>query len=1063
MRLEDATQYLGWPNTEQVTRPSGGGPKRYAQMVEQKIGKVLQRKFKLRAVTTGILSANAMADTAEAPLAIVVQFSDVVADDVLRETQRLCWNFSQAALLVTLEPTRLQAWTCALAPKSTRKLRHLRVIPPITPADDQATASLLQTEAAQALHWINLVSGAFLQQHPEKFKKDERADSLLVANLRTVRKRLLAQELPRGICHALLARLIFTQFLFQRTDSEGRPAISQTILDNRFDEQLGNVYSHTDALPQILQDKDETYSLFRWLNEKFNGELFPGKGATAQEREAEWREEKDKVAPGHLRLLSAFVAGDVDITTGQRSLWPLYSFDTLPLEFISSVYEEFLNEDQHELSAYYTPPHLVDFVLDGVLSWGGNEWDLRILDPCCGSGIFLVKAFQRLVQRWKNANPGREPRVDNLRGLLENNLFGVDDSEEAVRVASFSLCLALCDAIDPKHFWKRTILPPLRNVRLVRSDFFAEDRDEFATPKDDAPRHWDLVIGNAPWRDSALTEDSLGTKWAAEHGWPVVDGNAGPLFLAKSAALAKPSGRVAMIQPAATLLYQPSSDASNQLRKRLFSNCRVEEVVSFAHLRWQLFQGVKSPACLVTLQPKQPDADYHLTYICPTPLYTAEDEAVVAIERQDMHELSAAEAIHDPLIWTILLLGQRRDAELIERLSQAKTLRKLKAKSQKDAAEEKVLLTREGIIRGSSDQREEPQILGRRILESPNFPEPDSMTLDADKLQVNRNPKVDRRASSDFSAFELPQLLIKQSLLKAVGRFQAQLVRAEQVQRGVICTQSYVSVHQFNGSDDWLRTACLSFRSSVAAYYLALTSRLAFDRAEALSDHILDVPLPLPTDFLVLDDIDPSEIDRLVETAFRLKEPERALISDLLEFGYRDGAMKSGDRPSRAATIRSGDEDQDDLLRYADFFLKTLRATFGKEREVRATVFEETKGHSHLPVRMVAIHLDWPQQPRLLTKESMEPNLLRSELARFYAEQLTVRTRDGAPITSGLGFRRVARIFITHEPGDGAKIPTVLFVKPDQRRYWTRSQGLRDADELAAAIFTNRQRRIAAK
>lgn len=1063
MRLEDATYYLGWPNTDEVTRPTGGGAKHYAQMVEQKIGKVLQRKFELRAVTTGILSANAMADTAEASLAIVVQFSMMVADDVLRETQRLCWNFSRAALLVTLEPARIQAWTCALAPKSTRTLHDLRVIPPITPAEDQATASLLQTEAAQALHWINLVSGAFLQQHPSKFRKDERAGSLLVANLRAVRKSLLKQKLPPDICHTLLARLIFTQFLFQRKDSEGRPAISQKILDNRFDEYLGSVYSHADALRQILQDKDEAYALFRWLNEKFNGDLFPGKGATAQERETEWREEKDKVAPEHLRLLSAFVAGDIEIGTGQRSLWPLYSFDTLPLEFISSVYEEFLNEDQHELSAYYTPPHLVDFVLDGVLSWGGNEWDLRILDPCCGSGIFLVKTFQRLVQRWKNANPGREPRVDDLRGLLENNLFGVDDSEEAVRVASFSLCLALCDAIDPKHYWKRTILPPLRNVRLVKSDFFAEDREEFATPEDDALRRWDLVIGNAPWRDSALTEDSLGTRWAAEHGWPIVDGNAGPLFLAKGAALTKPSGRVAMIQPAATLLYQRRSDASHQLRKRLFASCRVEEVVSFAHLRFILFESANSPACLVTLQPTAPEAEYYFNYVCPKPLRTSEDKALIAIEPQDMHEVSATEAVHDPLLLIVLLYGQRRDRLLIERLSQAKTLRKLKAKSREDAAEEKVLLTREGIIRGRSDQRDEPQIVGRRILESPNFPEPGSMTLDADKLQVNRDAKVDRRASSDFSAFELPQLLIKQSLLKAVGRFQAQLVRAEQVQRGVICTQSYVSVHQFDGKDDWLRAACLTFRSSVSAYYLALTSRLAFDRAEALSDHILDVPLPPPADFVLTDDIPPNQIDDLVETAFRLQEPERALISDLLEFGYRDGATRSGSRPSRAATIRSDDEDQDDLLRYADFFLKTLRATFGKERAVRATVYEENKGHSLLPVRMVAIHLDWPQRRHLLTKESMKPNQLRSELARFYAEQLTVRTRDGAPITSGLGFRRVARIFITHEADVGVTIPTVLFVKPDQRRYWTRSQGLRDADELAAAIFTNRQRWIAAK
>ena len=145
-------------------------------------------------------------------------------------------------------------------------------------------------------------------------------------------------------------------------------------------------------------------------------------------------------------------------------------------------------------------------------SWGGKEWNLRILDPCCGSGIFLVKAFQRLVQRWRNANPGHEPRVDDLRGLLENNLFGVDDHEDAIRVASFSLCLALCDAIDPKHYWKRAIFPPLRNVRLIKCDFFSEAHAEFATPENgvNESRLWDLVIGNAPWRDGSLEDDSLG-------------------------------------------------------------------------------------------------------------------------------------------------------------------------------------------------------------------------------------------------------------------------------------------------------------------------------------------------------------------------------------------------------------------------------------------------------------------------------------------------------------------------------------------------------------------------
>ena len=177
---------------------------------------------------------------------------------------------------------------------------------------------------------------------------------------------------------------------------------------------------------------------------------------------------------------------------------------------------------------------------------------------------------------------------------------------------------------------------------------------------------------------------------------------------------------------------------------------------------------------------------------------------------------------------------------------------------------------------------------------------------------------------------------------------------------GVICTQSYVSVHQFPGDDDWLSAACLAFHSGLSAYYLSLTSRLAFDRGEALSGHILDVPIPHPSALPTLDSVKPNDVDAVVENAFQLKEPERALISDLLEFGYREGASKSGDKPSRKLTVRSSEDDRDDVFRYADFFIKAHAPTFGKDRAVRATIWEEATGQTRLPVRVVAIHLDWP-------------------------------------------------------------------------------------------------------
>ncbi len=110
MWLDEASEELGWPSRSNITDPKGGGPGHYALLVREKIGKSLARKFQMPAdeLTTGILSADPSADSVEAPLAVVIQFSKHVQDDVLRWAQRLCWNFSRAAVLVTIEPTRVQ-------------------------------------------------------------------------------------------------------------------------------------------------------------------------------------------------------------------------------------------------------------------------------------------------------------------------------------------------------------------------------------------------------------------------------------------------------------------------------------------------------------------------------------------------------------------------------------------------------------------------------------------------------------------------------------------------------------------------------------------------------------------------------------------------------------------------------------------------------------------------------------------------------------------------------------------------------------------------------------------
>ena len=107
----------------------------------------------------------------------------------------------------------------------------------------------------------------------------------------------------------------------------------------------------------------------------------------------------------------------------------------------------------------------------------------------------------------------------------------------AVRTASFSLYLAMCDEIDPRHYWTQVRFPNLRDRCLVSRDFFSEEDARFRTNEDAGL--YDIVVGNALWGKGTINESSPARGWAKQYEWPVSYGDIGPLFLAKSAALVK--------------------------------------------------------------------------------------------------------------------------------------------------------------------------------------------------------------------------------------------------------------------------------------------------------------------------------------------------------------------------------------------------------------------------------------------------------------------------------------------------------------------------------------------
>jgi Eco57I restriction-modification methylase len=1059
----DTYKFFGWPSRAQAFSPKGAGARICAEEVRRKIASELRRQFPGVAVEIGILAADPNSDSTEAPIAIVCEFPSGATEEALERAHQLAWNFSRAALLITLEPHRLLAWSCWLDPEKDKspQVQELSELP----KGPGATLDALQSSARDLLHWVSLITGNYLKQQPKKFRSEGRADTLLLENLRVVRRELLSLGLGRTYCHDLLARIIFAQFLFHRKDSDGRPFLDSNLLKGRCEGELKHVH---EGLDTILADGDETYRFFRWLDRRFNGDLFPGKeDQTDAERVEAWRQEKEAVTenPAVLKLLADFVSGQLQLKDRQLTLWRQYSFDVIPLEFISSVYEEFLTEDKHKTKAYYTPSHLVDFVLDGVLPWNDDDYDLRILDPCCGSGIFLVKAFQRLIHRWRRVNK-REPLVSDLKPLLANNLWGIDRDPEAVRVACFSLYLAMADAIEPKYYLKREkVFPRLRGLRLLDCDFFDEEVPGIKTPEasDNEEAKFDLVIGNAPWGDKSIkdtsdvslppaaettrkprkTKAAPPTKaevWARTHGWPVANNDIGPLFLTKGAALVGEGGSVAMIQPASTLLYQRAGKAV-RLRQKLFATFTVDEITNLSAIRRYVFAGAIGPACIIVFRKERPDPSRVIHYFYPRPLRNAQGSDRLLIEPQNVNQITHHEAANEPLVWSVLAIGGRRDMAVIQRLGACDTLKKLRTQGK--------IVSRLGVIPG--DQRKKlPDLKGKHYFDAKKFPDNVFLQLNADALPKWDDPCVASTDSTDFEAFKQPQLLIKQSFLVTPGRFRAALVRSNDQEWGTICKKTYLSVHDRNPNASNLRAACLAYNSCLATYYLTLTSsRIGHYITETLTDELLQMPLPPAGDYDIEAIKSFEDIDRLTRDLYHLNEAEWALVEDLLALTL-PAILRTSEGPGEAQTERVSkkpDEESEPAV-YANVFARVLQTTFGKDKAVCSTVFREPDG-DYLPVRLAAIHLDWPGR-RSLTIEPMDKNGLFEKLQHLYQDALSAKSR--ALSGDGLGFQRVAFLFHSHIE-DGHRIPSLYIIKPDQRRYWTRSLAMRDADQLAGAIL----------
>lgn len=360
----------------------------------------------------------------------------------------------------------------------------------------------------------------------------------------------------------------------------------------------------------------DIFPLFKEVNEDLNGEIFKPHSCEA------------------LNWSSKLVAEIIE-----EGLEP-YDFAQIGVELLGSIYERYLGqaiyirdqkiriEDKPSVrkagGVYYTPKYVVDFIVKrtvGSLVEGKSPKQigkLRILDASCGSGSFLLGAYQYLLDvhlRWYEKTKRSEPdlfgwdagkprlTITEKARILKNNIFGVDYDPQAVEITMMSLYIKMLEG-ERGLFHKKGLLPSLSsNIKcgnsLISTDF------EDVTGKKASECHigvfswknefhqitkeggFNVVLGNPPWGAALSDEERL---YLRKSYSDVVDRMVDTYiyFIEQGLRLRRQRGIVSYIVPA-TLLNQVDTQA---IRSRL-----LERGIS---LLVNLGQGVFGPRPLNT-------------------------------------------------------------------------------------------------------------------------------------------------------------------------------------------------------------------------------------------------------------------------------------------------------------------------------------------------------------------------------------------------------------------------------------------------------------------------------
>ncbi len=809
---------------------------------------------------------------------------------------------------------------------------------------------------------VKIKTGLFWEQEElkKKFKFQNSAYDTLIKNIRSVSEKLKTTHSDSAsLINKIIVQAILIKYLEERIDTNGNKLLS---------EKYFKKYDNASTFNEVLRNKGKFVDLLIDLNQDFNGNVFT------------WTEEEQKQLQSlDLNILADFLSTDKTDISSQQAEFEFdlryFEFKYIPVELISRLYEEFLGEDKQEKGLFYTPSHLAKLLVDECIPLkkyqGIDLKDFKILDPACGSGIFLVVAFKRLVQIWRLQNEMKFPDIKDLKPLLKN-IYGVDKEEQAIKLASFSLSLALCNELNPIKIINELRFDDLTEDNLIWSDFFQCD-----SIKD---KKFDIIIGNPPFIFGGLRDTS--PYWVVnDRKVKIPQGQIALKFLSESFSFLKESGLSCLIIKSSGLLY---NSTSNDYKKALFSNYNVVQIFDFTALArnkslWDNGADVASAAVFV--RNEKPDFSKNLLHLTFRRTIATKERIFFEIDDYDFHFINRQSAINNEFVWKNNLLGGGRVRNLVEKGLDDYTLENFLIENNCTFGE--------GFKVGSKGNLKPDFIYEIKTLPTEAFNE-DNLVLEA-LFNIPESQKFEKIPNELI--FNAPNLLIKEN----IGNSKIPIFLNNEV--------DFSFQHKIIGiSGDWeiLQKVKRKLETN-NDFYRFLIFSCSGQLLVNLNTAILkrDV-MALPFNEISLTVFDNNIIDDVIN-----------YFQDYIRHGENSKTVKSikGEK-SIKSTIRN----------YGIEFSRALNTVYGEDngREFRLSDVVELNNS------LIATVFKFDT-------ENSKP-IFHRDLSKLNIENLTDNV-----ISEQLSIKRIIKLYPQKD--------TIVFIKPNQYRYWLSLTAYRDADK----------------